>query len=536
MSLSSSRGSKHALEGATALRVTPPRLGLEARGRARRGLLVVAIGAVSLLVAPSEEAAAPLVICAVSLGLLFAFSSSARLGSHVWAPMLGAAVMVLAAYTPLGESLPRWGAGTLGTEILAHLDVPLLILALAYLSISLDESGFFRWCAARMVRMARGDGRRLLWIVFVGISALTFVTSNDIVILSMTPILMHLGRVAQIKNLTPFLFALFIAANTTSMGLYVGNPTNIVIGGAVGLDFIGYAHRMFLPTVVATGVALGWTMLVFGRLSRRNRVPDRYRVPAPEADASWTREVTLKVVLFATCLAALGVLGNPWSLAHVLGDDVATTLSPTRLVLLTTLAFAVPWALLDALRDWRASPSEARGKALGRGARMPFEVIPFFVGFCVLLRGIESSGLTGLAADAIVEAFEHGPVVGSLATGAFGVIAVNTMNNIPASIFFEKLWVGEALGARLRDLHPSAADAFVDCSLFAANFGANLTFIGALAGLLWLRSIRSGQSAGTRVPGPRDFLVYGALVVPLVTVSTCLAIAFSHSDSPWLAW
>ena len=126
----------------------------------------------------------------------------------------------------------------------------------------------------------------------------------------------------------------------------------------------------------------------------------------------------------------------------------------------------------------------------------------------------------------MVAAFEIGPVVGSVATGLFGVVAVNVMNNIPATLLFEKAWLGTGIQERLADIHPAAGDIFIDASLYASNFGANLTFIGALAGLMWLRILRepSGSSTSTRLPTVRGFLVYGLLIVPVVTVTTCTVI------------
>ena len=151
--------------------------------------------------------------------------------SHVWGPLLGAAIVVVGPLL-VDDMFPRLGAEIVITELAHHLRVPVLILSLAYLSISLDDSGFFRWCALQVVRVGGGDGRRLLLAVFLGVSVLTFFTSNDIVILAVTPILIHVGTSARIHNLTPFLIAEFFAANTASMGLYIGNPTNIILGDA----------------------------------------------------------------------------------------------------------------------------------------------------------------------------------------------------------------------------------------------------------------------------------------------------------------
>jgi Na+/H+ antiporter NhaD/arsenite permease-like protein len=40
----------------------------------------------------------------------------------------------------------------------------------------------------------------------------------------------HVGSLAGISNVVPLLIVQFIAANTSSMGMYVGSPTNIILG------------------------------------------------------------------------------------------------------------------------------------------------------------------------------------------------------------------------------------------------------------------------------------------------------------------
>src|SRR5690606_24043971 len=129
--------------------------------------------------------------------------------AHVWGPLGGAAAVLVAGD---GGFLAAALAG-----VPSGLAVPALILALAYLSVSLDESGFFEWFASRIMALGRGSGRRLLLAVFLGVSVVTFFTSNDIVIVAMTPAVMHLGHRAGIRDLRPFLLTLFVAANTASM-------------------------------------------------------------------------------------------------------------------------------------------------------------------------------------------------------------------------------------------------------------------------------------------------------------------------------
>jgi arsenical pump membrane protein len=515
----------------------------ELRTIAGRIAFTTAVVCVASSLAPYPRAAPVLGTLAVILCFIFLFPRIAGLPSHVWGPVLGAAALFLVSQAPvaaLGIEVPELGWGIVWEELTGHLGVPILILSFAYLSISLDDSGFFNWCSLKLMRAGRGSGRRLIVSVFLGVSLLTFFTSNDIVILSITPILIYLGNHARIRNLVPLLTTQFIAANTASMGLYIGNPTNIVIGNAVGMGFLQYSQRMLLPTLVATVVTLVLVWVIFTRFSRSNRIADRYELLPHSDDDCWTRQMTIKVLLFGSCLLLLAVLGNPWLPQQLLGrgDPDAVRDAVSRLIIAVSAAFALLALVVDIISDRAKGRSDTRALR-DRMRRMPVEIVPFFLSFCIVLRGFEEADLTRYVVQNVVDAFEHGPLVGSLATGTYAVLAVNLTNNIPATILFEKTWLGSSaatppiigVSERLTALDPSYADIFIESCLFGSNFGANLTFIGALAGLMWLRIIHDQARRAPevlRVPTARDFLTYGAIVVPAVTAATCFVIAISR--------
>jgi len=145
----------------------------------------------------------------------------------------------------------------------AKIPIILLIQSFAYLSISMDISGFFKESAAYVVKAAKGDGRRLLVYIYILCSFLTYFSSNDIVIISLTPLIIHIGDCSTIQDVVPLLITQFIAANTAAMGLLVGSPTNIILGDALHLSFARYWVMMLLPTFVAVVVTLLMLMVVF---------------------------------------------------------------------------------------------------------------------------------------------------------------------------------------------------------------------------------------------------------------------------------
>src|SRR3546814_1543362 len=84
---------------------------------------------------------------------------------------------------------------------------------------------------------------RVFWLSTV----LTYFTSNDMVIVSLTPLILELCNQSKNMKPLPMLIAKFVAANTSSIGLYIGNPTNILLADAVGEWLLIQAWLLKLP-------------------------------------------------------------------------------------------------------------------------------------------------------------------------------------------------------------------------------------------------------------------------------------------------
>ena len=123
-----------------------------------------------------------------------------------------------------------------------------LFISMTFLSVFLDELGFFRYLANMALGRSGGSQTRLFLIIYITVSVLTVFTSNDIIILSFTPFICYFAKNANISPI-PYLAAEFVAANTWSMLLIIGNPTNIYLATSAGIDFISYFSVMLIPTI-----------------------------------------------------------------------------------------------------------------------------------------------------------------------------------------------------------------------------------------------------------------------------------------------
>lgn len=120
-------------------------------------------------------------------------------------------------------------------------------------------SGFFqRMTASALRRISTPLGLLAATIMLSGLLSAFLI--NDIVCLTLTPLVLHLARRLRF-NPVPHLIALATAANIGSTGTITGNPQNIYIGFHSGISYVRFVER--LMPVAALGLVLNFLVVVF---------------------------------------------------------------------------------------------------------------------------------------------------------------------------------------------------------------------------------------------------------------------------------
>eukprot|EP00727_Mastigamoeba_balamuthi_P008050 m51a1_g3866 hypothetical protein (563) ;mRNA; r:425037-427177 len=161
------------------------------------------------------------------------------------APLLACAALLAGfVLTPRGAA-----AGLRGTESIQPYTIVVIFFGLAYMAVSFDHTGIFECAALWAVRASGASARKLFFWFWVVSSLVTLLASNDVSILTVTPIVCHFTRKMHLDP-TPYLLTQFMASNIWSMFLEIGNPTNIIVGVAYRMTFLGYSAWMALPAAV----------------------------------------------------------------------------------------------------------------------------------------------------------------------------------------------------------------------------------------------------------------------------------------------
>ncbi|KAG8221784.1 hypothetical protein J3R82DRAFT_2100 [Butyriboletus roseoflavus] len=116
------------------------------------------------------------------------------------------------------------------------------------MAITLDITGILQAAAFWVSNQGGSNGWKLYFYFYVMLTLLSILLGNDPVILSGTAFLVYYTEVAELDP-RAWIMAEFAAANTASMVLFVGNPTNVVICEGFSVNNAAFTAYTILPFV-----------------------------------------------------------------------------------------------------------------------------------------------------------------------------------------------------------------------------------------------------------------------------------------------
>lgn len=376
--------------------------------------------------------------------------------------LVGAIVLLVSGVA----DIKKVGAAMVANTAINPIKILVLFISMTILSIFLDELGFFKYLANCALKRAGNSQLRLFIILYATVSILTVFTSNDIIILSFTPFICYFAKNAHINPL-PYLAAEFVAANTWSMALIIGNPTNIYLVTAMGGNFLSYVAVMILPTLAAGVLSCLILFLIF-----RKKLLAPIEVTYEEVVIEDKLLFWAGIIHLALCTVILAV-GSYIGIEMWLISLIAVVSLFTFNIVVSIIRRKKPSALVACLK------------------RAPWDLIPFVISMFVLVEALNMNGVTNKIYELLGDSFSVWKY------GFASFFASNLINNIPMSVLFSSVLANapENVGA-------------IYATVVGSNLGACFTPIGALAGIMWSSILRSHNLKF----GYLDFLKIGITV------------------------
>lgn len=390
-----------------------------------------------------------------------------------FAPLIGSIILIIiGALTPkeLIEGLTYSGE-------MNPIKILILFLSMTIMSVFLDNAGFFKFLAGRAVSGSKNGQIRLFNILYLMVSVLTIFTSNDIIILTFTPFICYFAFNAEI-NPMPYLIGEFIAANTWSMALIIGNPTNIYLASSFGVSFFKYTEIMLLPTVAAGVISFMLLRLIFKNDLKKEITYSKSATVLEDKGLA-----VIGLIHLALCIVLLSISSYIDLPMWIISLGFCISLLLISLIYLTVNS-TKPKIIVETFK------------------RTPLDVIPFVISMFALILACDKYGISEFLANIIdVKTNEN------VFTFGFASFATsNIINNIPMSVLFSSI---------IQSVSESGRTAALYSSVIGSNIGAFLTPIGALAGIMWMNLL---SHHGVKLSFFK-FIKYNALIAILSLLS-----------------
>lgn len=361
------------------------------------------------------------------------------------------------------------------------LKILILFICVSLMSISLDEAGFFNYIAYKFITRFKSNQIKLFIAVYVLISILTIFTSNDIVILTFTPFILYFSKRGNI-NPIPYLVMEFVGANTYSMILSIGNPTNIYLASVFNISFLDYFIHMIIPGLLIGLFTFITLLLLFYK---------KLKEPINVFEMS---DVKLKNKLL--CIVSLIHLSLTTILLAI-SNYIHIEMWIICLIFATSLLiFLIIYSIIKRHAFYVTSSLR----------RVPYSLIPFILSMFVIIMALDSYGVFENIRNLIdnISNEKLKAIVYLISSD----LSCNILNNIPMTLAY-----GSILGTE-------ANLSYVYATIIGSNVGAMLTPIGALAGIMWLRILKHNEVKYSFI----DFMKNGSLLTASALLAGAIAI------------
>ncbi len=326
----------------------------------------------------------------------------------------------------------------------ASIDYKTLVLLFGMMVVIgfLRLSGFFQRMTASVLHRIRSPlGLLAVTIALSGVLSAFLI--NDIVCLTLTPLVLHLARRLRF-NPVPHLIALATAANIGSTGTITGNPQNIYIGSHSGISYLRFAER--LMPVAALGLLLDFAVVaVVYRRSLRGEVGKTSSTSrgaeftverlADSRTHRWLRRKSVAVTLAAVLLFFTGL--------------------PLELIALG----AASVLLLGRVKPWKVY------------REVDWSLLVMFTGLFIVVHAFQVHVVSGWGIEQWTWLLDRPVDLMSLVSAGLS----NLVSNVPAVLLMEPV---------LQAVPPATRETAWLALAMSSTFAGNLTVLGSVANLI----------------------------------------------------
>ncbi|MGW5225325.1 SLC13 family permease [Nocardia niigatensis] len=358
-----------------------------------------------------------------------------------------------------------------------------LLLGMMIIVGVLRQTGVFEYAAIWAAKRAKGSALRVMILLVLITATASGFLDNVTTVLLIAPVTLLVCERLEVPPV-PFLIAEVLASNIGGAATLVGDPPNIIIGSRGGLSF----NDFFLNLTPIVLLTLAVFTLLLPRLFKGSfevhpeRAADIMQLNEREAIRDPKLLIKCGIVL---AMVFAGFFGRP---VFHLEPALVALLGAGALVLISGLP----------QRDYLSA--------------VEWETLLFFAGLFVMIGALVKTGVIARLAKFATELTGGDALVATMLILAVSAVLSGVIDNIPYVATMSPL-VAE-LVAHVD--HPVQANALWWALALGADFGGNLTAVGASANVVMLGIAR-------RSDHPISFWEFTRKGIPVTAVTIAMA-------------
>ena len=148
-----------------------------------------------------------------------------------------------------------------------------LLLGMMVIVAIMSNTGIFQFVGIKAIKASKGNLWKLMILLCVFTATISMFIDNVTTVLLMVPVTISVFRSIKLSPI-PFVIAMVLASNVGGGLLLIGDPPNIMIGSAAGIDFNSFIIHMGPTVAISLCVSLLLLKYLF-RNELKARIDDR---------------------------------------------------------------------------------------------------------------------------------------------------------------------------------------------------------------------------------------------------------------------
>ena len=348
------------------------------------------------------------------------------------------------------------------------------------------KSGIFEYIAIKGIKLTKGNPWRILVVLSIVTAILSAFLDNVTTVLIIVPLTFAVAETIRI-NPMPILISEILFSNIGGTATLIGDPPNIMIGGATHLEFMDFIYINTPLVIIVSLVMFRLLRLIYYKKLMRFTV-DQNKIEAFDESRTIQNKKLLFSSLIIFSLIILAFITHHWH-----GISLATVaLGGGFLMMMIT----------------RQDPEEMLKE-------VEWPTLFFFLGLFVIVGGLEKTGVIGIVADKMVDVTQGDPSAATQLVLWVSALSTTVINSIPYTATM--ISVIENMAATM----PGDINPLWWALSIGACFGGNGTIIGAAANI-----IVAGFTQKTKYP--LHFREYLKVGFPLMLISVIFASGYLY--------